>query len=264
MKRKNKSFKLLRTAAILTVLVLTIGLPISLMAQDDTISLAEQDESSSRMEVTTNAHFRKYAADWGHLFSFDMLFPVSERLRLGVGAYMEINYSKREPQWEKNPYEGLEASRRGNGLAFIAQYQLSDKVYSRRSLVFRLYTGWVDFGFTAKAGDKCCRDCFSYDITPEDRTNWGPHFQVTPQISYAYDWLFFHLEFYVGYELINPIYREYRDAPTRLSSPWRGFRTEYPEMTLNPFEEWGCGQKLSGMSGFYMGVSIGIPSPMID
>lgn len=231
-----------------------------------TMSLKAQYDTNSLKTFFMGFQFSRYATEWSHMFRSDLLFPVSEKWRVGGGLVVGFNDFQNERQDEGVPYEKLEARRGDIRLDACAQYFLKESNCSKHSLMLHVYFGLSGIEITAEderaehivSSESGEHTSYSYNITPNDRENWGPRFQITPQISYVIDYESMHFEFGVGYDLINCIRKEYRDSPTRLSSDWNDFNTYYPPMTVNPFRDWGCGQRISGLNGFFISFFIGI------
>lgn len=209
---------------------------------------------------------------WSKLFKTNNMFPISEKWRLGGGLYIGGAQSCIELICETVPFDKLQAVRLDAGLHFSVQNLLGDDNSGRHSLMLQLSGGFSALDFYAEDeraahivhGENSDYTSYSYSIHPVNSEYWGPQFQITPQISYTFDWHFFHIELGLGYDLINLVRSDYRNNPTTLSSDWDDFNTYYPEMRVNPFKEWECGRDLGGMNGFHLSFSFGINLTKID
>ncbi|MCR5065660.1 MAG: hypothetical protein K6A67_07780 [Bacteroidales bacterium] len=247
---------------IITMALLTASI-LPLMAQYD----MEKDK-----DIIFSLQLNHYTTGWTRMFKSNIMFPVSERWRLGGGTYLGGAQSCIELTREAVPFEKLQARRFDAGLHFSVQYLLGDDNSGRHSLMIQLSGGFSGLDFFAEderaehivSDENSNYTSYSYSIHPINSEYWGPRFQITPQISYTYDWHIFHIELGLGYDLINLVSSDYRNNPTALSSDWDDFSTYYPEMRANPFKEWECGRDLGGMNGFYLSFSFGINLTKID
>lgn len=242
---------------IIVALALMIAVVVPSMAQYN----KEKD-----LGIMIGMQFNHFATGWTHPVKLMILSPLTERWSVGGGWMIGWASSDIELQRETMPFESLNAKMMVAGLNAIGQYLLFDNNSGRHSLMFQMFFGLSGLDFEAEderaehieSGENIDYTSYSYTITPVNEKYWGPRFQVTPLISYAYEWDMIHLELGVGYDLINPIRKEYRDAPTTLSSDWDDFNTYYPTMSVNPFKEWDCGRKMRGMYGLHVCFTIAI------
>lgn len=235
-------------------------------------SLTAQYDMEHDKDIIFSLQLNHYATGWTKMFKSNNLFPVSERWRLGGGLYVGGAKSSIELMRETVSYDKLQAARLDVGLHFSAQYLLGDDNSGRHSLMIQLSGGFSGLSFYAEderaehivSGENSDYTSYSYSIHPSNNEYWGPQFQITPQISYTYDYHIFHIELGLGYDLINLVSSEYRNNQTTLSSDWDDFNTYYPELKVNPFKEWECGRNLGGMNGFYLSFSFGINITKIE
>lgn len=247
---------------VVTMALLTASI-LPLMAQYD----MEKDK-----DLIWGLQLNHYTTGWTKMFKSNIMFPVSERWRLGGGTYLGGAQSCIELTTETVPFEILQAKRFDWGIHLSVQYLLGDNISGRHSLMIHFSGGFSGLDFSAEderaehvvPGENFDYTSYSYSIHPANRDSWGPRFQITPQISYIYDWHIFHIELGLGYDLINLVSSNYRNNQTALSSDWEDFNIYYPEMKVNPFKEWECGRNLGGMNGFYFSLSFGINLTKID
>lgn len=228
--------------------------------------LMAQYDKEADIDMVWSIQFNRYGEGWTKVFNEDVYIPISDRWRVGGGFFYWRFQTSIEQQNDRIPYMGLSAERKNLGLNVNAQYLLADSKCGRHSLIARLSIAWSEMYLTAEdaramhivSNDEFEYTSYSYSIIPMNEKRWGIGIQVTPHISYAYDWKFIHLEFGVGYDLINHIEKKYRDTPTTLSSDWEGFDDYYPEITVNPFTDWNCGREISKINGGHISFSIGL------
>lgn len=242
---------------IIVTISLMIASIIPLMAQYD----KEQD-----IAATLCLQLNHYETGWNKFFRTSLMLPVSEKCRLGGGAYYGGAHSYIELMRESVPFDELRARRFDMGICLYVQYMFVDNNRGRQSLILQLSGGLSGIDFNAEderaehwvSGENSDYISYSYNIIPTNDEYWGPCFQITPQISYAYDWNIFHFEFGVGYDIINLIRSKYLSNPTKLSSSWDEYNIYYPEIMVNPFKEWECGRDLAGRYGISLSFSLGI------
>lgn len=242
---------------IVTILILLTVAVVPLMAQ-----YTKEDH----LEVTFSYQTRCFDQDiWGHSLYSSLMIPIANRWRAGGGIAVEfIKYNEYGAMGD--PACKLEAKRWDLGVHDDIQFLLGShhKVY--HSLNLQLSAKYFEVSLTSsdKRAEHLEEDedgsyvSYSYSIKPQNKGKWGPRFMSTVRLSYMLDYKALHFEVGVGYDLVNPIYRQYRNAPTTLTSSWEDFGQYYPTTGINPFTDWKCGKKLAKAGGFHIVIGIGV------
>ena len=194
-----------------------------------------------------------------------LLFRTSEKWRIGGGLLYETTTIK-EPDNESIPYLDLKARRTDIGLSTNFQYLINGNNGIYHTANMQLAVKKVELGFYGEdqrarhmiESENSSTTSYEYELLPEECATWGGGVIPTIQLSYAIELNYIHMEFGLGFDLIDPFNRKYFNNVTLLTSSWNDFDKYYSSIKMNPYKELECGRSLSLIRGFHIGLCIGV------
>lgn len=203
---------------------------------------------------------------WGNGFYTNLMYPIADRWRAGGGSAFE-SVKFKEYGCMGIPDCKVMARRWELGAHGDVQFLLGSNHRVYHSLNMQLSAKYLHVSFTSEderaehivePEDGGSYASYEYSIMPENKGSWSPFFMSTLRLTYMLDYSLLHFEVGVGYDLVNTVYRRYRNAPTTLTSTWDDFGQYYPTNEINPFTDWECGKKMAKAGGFHVVIGIGV------